>query len=520
MIADAQLAVLSLKDIILSSSNAQAARRKRFKKAELVELANSIKSHGVLQPIVVRPLPKGKAPYELVAGERRYTGSEIAGLDLIPCVVRHLTDEQVLEVQLIENLQRADLHPMEEAEGYQELMKKHGHPIEQLHAQVGKSKSYVYGRIKLLALCKKVRDAFYDGTINASVALLLARIPSEALQVKALEDVQDGDYGQPMSHSEAQVHLQNHYMLRLADAPFPCADPKLNGAGPCAACPKRTGNQPELFGDVKGADICTDPVCFNGKAVAYGQRAVAEAKAKGQQVITGKAAEAIVPYGIDSPRNGWVRLDAKNHNDRKNRTNRQILGKDAEPVLLQEPKTGRVVELVKESLVQAQLPKVKASGGDNDYRVQAARERKKAELENRFRLELYTRIREKLPTPSLTRCALEMWDRMEHDAKVLLCKARGFEPPLRKRMYGSKVRAYDEVAKGLATWTAAEIAQFINDCLYCRELTVSGWQKTKPTKLLEAAKAAGVNAEKVRKEITDAAAAKKKPKAKTKGKGK
>lgn len=121
----------------------------------------------------------------------------------------------MIEVQLIDNLQRADVHPMEEAESYQQLMQQHGHPIEELHAKVGKSRSYVYGRLKLLALCKKAREAFYAGELSASIALLIARIPAEKMQQEAAEFVVLDN----MTHREASDWIQSEFMLRLKDAP-------------------------------------------------------------------------------------------------------------------------------------------------------------------------------------------------------------------------------------------------------------------------------------------------------------
>jgi ParB/RepB/Spo0J family partition protein len=282
---DDRLTTLPLDRIELSRTAAQVARRKRFDAAALSDLADSMRQYGVLQPIICRSTA---TDYELVAGERRYLAAKQAGLAQIPAVVRSLSDAAVIEVQLIENLQRADVHPMEEAEGYQQLMKQHGHPIEELHTKVGKSRSYVYGRLKLLDLCKQARNAFYDGKLSASISLLVARIPGEALQKQALDRVLGGHFRQPMSYRDASDWIQHELMLRLKDAPFPTDDVLLDDqAGPCTTCPKRTGNQPELFGDIQGADVCTDPACHKGKLVAWGERLLEAAEGRGQKVIAG-----------------------------------------------------------------------------------------------------------------------------------------------------------------------------------------------------------------------------------------
>src|SRR5262245_11645518 len=166
-----------------SQTESQLQRRKYFDKTELDELTESVKTFGVLQPIIVRRIPSEQAAgvtvpeyFEIVAGERRMLAAKLAGHVRIPANVLELNDQQVLEVQLIENLQRADLHPMHEAESYDELVHKYRHPIEEIYSKVGKSRTYVYNRMKLLALSTKARKAFYSGEISASVAEKLARV--------------------------------------------------------------------------------------------------------------------------------------------------------------------------------------------------------------------------------------------------------------------------------------------------------------------------------------------------------
>jgi ParB/RepB/Spo0J family partition protein len=164
---------IPLPDIIRSKSNP----RKTFDAAKLTELAASVKEHGVLQPILVRP--NGKAgTYELVAGERRFRAAQEAGLTEIPALVRELTDTQVLEIQVIENLQRDDLHPLEEADGYRQLMAKK-YDVARIAERIGRSVKYVYDRMKLAGLVDEARKIFLDGKITAGHAILLARLKPE-----------------------------------------------------------------------------------------------------------------------------------------------------------------------------------------------------------------------------------------------------------------------------------------------------------------------------------------------------
>lgn len=254
-------------DIRISKTN-----RKRFNEQAMRELAANIKEIGVAQPILIRPVtPTDAEPqaYEIVAGERRYRASIIAGVPTIPAMCRVLSDLQAAKIQILENLQRENPHPLEEAEGYENLMLTHGYSADQLVEELKKSRSYIYGRLKLCSLARDLRDDFLDNKFSASTALLLARIPLPALQVKAAKEITLSQYnGEAMSYRVAANHIQNRYMLNLDDAPFKINDAKLlTMAGSCVKCPKRTGNQPDIFTDIN-PNICTDPDCFNEKRAA------------------------------------------------------------------------------------------------------------------------------------------------------------------------------------------------------------------------------------------------------------
>ena len=303
--------------------------RKTFDQAKLQELADSIKASGVHQPVLLRPLPahrledthrdaranKRPAPeFELIAGERRWRASQLAGLAEIPAMVRPMTDTEALEAQVIENLQREDVTELEEAEGYEVLMRTGNLNADQVGAKIGKSRSYVYARLKVLDLCQQGREALRAGNLDFSKALLIARIPNETLQIEALAYCTRKDYqGDLPGYRDCASHIQQAYMLRLDKATFLITDATLlNGAGSCAECPKRTGANPDLFEDVKSADVCTDPKCFHAKEEAHSARLVAEAEAKGQTVIAGKEAEELRLNHYDNKLKGYKRLDDRN----------------------------------------------------------------------------------------------------------------------------------------------------------------------------------------------------------------
>jgi len=502
---------IPLKWIVLSASESQIQRRMRFAKSDIDELAESLKVHGLINPILVRRNPlKGDdgAPdrmFELVAGERRFLAAQAAGLQSIDATVRDLTEEQVLEIQLIENLQRVDLHPLQEAEGYEQLMKQHRHKADELGDKIGKSKAYVYARLKLLALCKEARAAFYDGTLSNSTALLIARIPNDGLQKQALKEITTRSYGDDpvMSVRQASRHIHDNYMLKLSSSGFKTEDATLvPAAGACGACPKRTGNQPELFGDVKGADVCTDPACFKAKVTAHTARAKTDAEARGQKVITGSEAKKIAPYGADSSLQGFVRLDAHDYSDNKNRTYRQILGKSFEPVLLQDPSSGKLVEVAPTSAVKKASPA-------RSLNPQYAQE-KKAKLEGAYRAELFKQVRAasmarsaKLLRTELEEAAIRMFERLDSDTTRRLAKVLEWPST--------------ELPTEVSEMTDPQLAQFIRDCTLASDLYAPTWSNSKPQLLEDAAADLKIDTKKIRLQVAD----QKKPAAATaKGKSK
>jgi ParB/RepB/Spo0J family partition protein len=164
--------------------------RKTFASAGLQELADSIRAVGVQQPIKVRPVAGGEA-WEVVFGHRRLRAAVLAGLASMPCMVCTMTDAEAARAQIAENLEREDLHPIEEAEGYAALMQDHGVTADELVQQTGKSRSYIYGRLKLLQACPQIRNACLAGEIGSEVALLIARLRTDKLQADALAHIKN-----------------------------------------------------------------------------------------------------------------------------------------------------------------------------------------------------------------------------------------------------------------------------------------------------------------------------------------
>lgn len=160
--------------------------RKSFKPEELAELTDSVRQHGVLQPLLVRKKGTG---YEIVAGERRYQAAKAAGLTEVPVIVRDISDEDVFELALIENLQRSDLTPLEEARGYRQLLDEKGLTQEELAKVLSKSRSTITNTLRLLDLPAEVQELVEDGRLTAGHARAILAVPGEENRIALAEKV-------------------------------------------------------------------------------------------------------------------------------------------------------------------------------------------------------------------------------------------------------------------------------------------------------------------------------------------
>lgn len=251
--------------------------RRHFDEAFLHELAESIRTHGVLSPLLVRP--KGER-FEIVFGAQRHRAAQMADAVTVPVSIREMTDAQVLEAQLVENLQRRDVHPLEEAQGFAALLKLDApkYSIEQIAAKCGKTPAYITARLKLSELAPAVVETFAKDEIGVGHALLLAKLQPEQ-QAEALSACYQESYGNgskpkrillPVRH--LQQWIEQNIFLELASAPFSKEDAQLvPEAGSCVECPKRTGHNVLLFTDLGASqpDSCSDPKCFQAKLDAH-----------------------------------------------------------------------------------------------------------------------------------------------------------------------------------------------------------------------------------------------------------
>jgi ParB family chromosome partitioning protein len=285
--------------------------RRRFNEDNLRELAESFQSQGILAPLLVRELEEQK--YEVVAGARRLRAAKLAALDSVPVRVVALTDAQAIEAQVVENLQREDIHPLEEALGFRALLDLNdpAYTLTTIAARAGKSEAYVQGRIKLTDLIPSVAEAFLADRIGVGHALLIAKLPAaqqQAAFAAAFRSMwtSDGNQQVLIPVRELAAWIESNILLELASAPFSKQDEALvPEAGACTNCPKRTGFNTLLFSDVR-KDSCTDPVCFRAKLDAHVAQTL-EAKPKLVQISSAWSSHEGAPLG----RNRYVELEVK-----------------------------------------------------------------------------------------------------------------------------------------------------------------------------------------------------------------
>ena len=187
--------------------------RRLFKEEDLEELAGSIRQHGMIQPVVVRPAPAGGSGYELIAGERRWRAAQKAGQHEIPVIIQDVTDREAMEIAIIENVQRQDLNPLEEAMGYDQLIREFEYTQNDLAAVIGKSRSHVANTLRLLKLPEPVKEYLNEGALTAGharaliaapdPAALAKRIVEEGMTVRSAETLAQATISEPHGRAKA-----------------------------------------------------------------------------------------------------------------------------------------------------------------------------------------------------------------------------------------------------------------------------------------------------------------------------
>jgi ParB family transcriptional regulator, chromosome partitioning protein len=186
--------------------------RRQFAEHTLAELAQSIKENGIIQPLIVRPHPEKDGEYQIVAGERRWRAAQVAQVHVVPVVIREMLDNEVLQVAIIENIQRADLNPIEESRGYRALMDNFGHTQEKLAEALGKSRSYIANSLRLMDLPSRVQGYLEEGRLTAghARACLAAEDPLVLAQMIMSQDysVREAEIAAKLSHNPERPYAK------------------------------------------------------------------------------------------------------------------------------------------------------------------------------------------------------------------------------------------------------------------------------------------------------------------------
>ena len=396
--------------------SSSATKRSAEQKAE------SIRAQGVLSPLLVRPLTENG--FEIVFGERRYRAAQIAGQDTVPVRIRQMSDAEALEAQLVENLIRAEIHPLEEAQGFRALLAldEPKYSIEQIAAKVGKSPVFVASRLKLTDLVPKAVEAFYADEIGVGHALLLAKLPADQ-QEQALsacfKEVYNG--GQKPARillpvRNLQFWIESNVLLVLKDAPFDKRDAQLiAAAGSCADCPKRTGHNKLLFGDDLGkqGDRCVDPKCYQAKIAAHVAKTVA---AKPQIVQISTAYGAQKEGSTVLPRNKYtaIRDDKPKSKDEAKRPEFKVCKYAADAIITEGADLGTVHKVCANPACPVHHPKQQTGRGANDAQFKAEQDKRRREeaIANVTGLRVLSAIGAAVPVRLMKRDLLFIVDRL------------------------------------------------------------------------------------------------------------
>lgn len=274
---DQTLAHIDLTKISVSETNKMFRDNTELNDEGLKELANSIIMKGVISPILLMPDQSKPGNYVLICGERRYKASMIAGKKEIPSFIREMSEQEAFELQITENLQRKDVHPIKEANGFKYIMERNPETTTaELGLRFGKSETYILQRLKLNDLIAEAKKDFLANKMILGHALIIAKLTA-VHQKECIDEIsnQHDGYG---TVTELENYVSRQIMQNLSEAPFSKEDADLiTKAGACTTCFKRSGASPMLFPELKQKDCCIDRNCFLAKCNKFVINKVKEA---------------------------------------------------------------------------------------------------------------------------------------------------------------------------------------------------------------------------------------------------
>jgi ParB family transcriptional regulator, chromosome partitioning protein len=477
--------VSSIQDIPLAKIRESKTNPRRFfDGAKLAELADNIRQYGVLQPILLRPLPEGEADtYELVAGTRRYRASKLAKRDSIPATVRELTDAQALELQVIENVQRVDVHPLDEAQGYAALieLQPDTYTVENIASRVGRSPQYVSGRLRLIQLIPEAKQAFYEDKLTVAHAFEIARLqPND--QRRALHEcfpqyrnaaaILKDKKAEATTVRELRAWIEREIHLDLTNAPFdPQDETLLPKAEACARCPKRTGSNPLLFPEVRQKSICTDRECYRAKVEALVKIHVKPLEEKGEKPLRVSQAPAWQA-------NGHARDVLFEGHYRKAKAKGECPNTKA-AVLIDGKGAGSIFYVCQTEKCDVHN-RVTRFQPTPQEQAQRKKEALAERVEKLSRVRILDAIRKKLPDAlsrqDLEMVALDYFRRLGHDNHRRLSKLYAWEEKKSKTSWGAQTVDYEKIAAtAVKVMKVADLNRFLVVCALVPDLYCPGY---------------------------------------------
>jgi ParB family chromosome partitioning protein len=431
--------------------------RKTYTEKGMGELTESIRTKGIQMPLLVRP---NNGRFEIAAGHRRYRAALRLKLTEVPALIRDLNDNDFLELITIENLQREDIHPLDEAQGYQTLIEKTGLDVQAVAAKIGKSISYVYQRLKLIELIPEAQGAFASEKITAGHAVLIARLqPNEQKQV--LIEIGKGRWSgdEIMPTRELADYIETNIHLDLNSVSFSKKDPALvPETGPCTTCPNRTGSQPELFPDIKKKDMCTVPDCFHRKIEAH----IAQWFQKKSQDTDVPPLRLSGDYDYRNkklPENSKDPIPANLWNeitDRKKKTCEYI----REGMIIEGRSKGRILHVCIEPKCKVHHGSAYDSAENQKWKAQQKTESEKRKQEKTFRLRILdatvVKIPNELSKEDLVFLAVQFLDELWDEYKKEFVKRHGIEP-IKKQYSRDYLKPAEKYFKTLDRWALQKI---------------------------------------------------------------
>ncbi len=491
--------------------------RQHFSQRGMQELTDSVRRSGVLTPLLVRPV---NGHLEIIAGARRFRAAKAAKLTELPVRVKEMGNGEALEIQVIENLQREDVHPLEEALGYQALLDRPGYDIAAIAGKVSRSESYVYQRLKLVELIEPAQKAFLQDRITAGHAVQIARLQPRD-QEEAFKSCFRDRWGAQRTGKDAEAcsirdlarWIEENIHLDLHAAGFKKDDAKLlPAAGACTTCPKRTGFLPQLFPDIAKKDTCIDKACYDAKLTAFAEsqvRRLSAGKEKPLLVTTeyhtqsGKRAD-------DAP------LDASRYVTLRDKKDRCPAACQA--VIMagySNADRGKVIDVCADPECPKHHNQMRSRHDEEKYKREARQAEAKRQREREARLRILeacgAEVAGGLTQDKLLLVAVGFWVATWSEHLKTIARRRCWEMLKVKGGYGIDQDA--TIRKHAAGLDSRGLYELIVQLALIKQLEGAGYGDTKD-RILEMAKLCGVDAKAIERKVTAEVAEREKAKAK------